>query len=101
MSGLRPGTTMYRIEQLERVTRELRAGLDGVLSRIRDLERLRPTCTRCRDATATRQTISGPACTECAGDLPEPAEYHPGPEGDDQGGMPEYRHGGIDAEPWS
>jgi hypothetical protein len=71
MTDLRPGTTMYRVEQLERVTGELRADLDGVLDRIRDLERPRPACRRCLDATATRQSASGPACIECAGDLPE------------------------------
>jgi hypothetical protein len=77
MTELRPGTTSCRIEQLERVTRDLRAELDGVLDRIGDLERLRPTCRRCLDATATQQTASGPACAECAGD---PEEYDFDPE---------------------
>ncbi len=70
----------------------------------------------CLDATADRQTVRGPACTDCAGDppgddrgpdpdrpetwafsletglAPEPVEYDPGPECDDEGGMSEYRY---------
>ena len=38
MTGLQPGTTMYRIAELERVTRELREELRGALERIRELE---------------------------------------------------------------
>lgn len=64
MADLQPGTTMYRIAELERKVSEL-------TDRLRVLERLRPTCVRCLDATATRQTASGPACTECAGNLPD------------------------------
>ena len=44
--------------------------LRGALAFIRVLDRLRPTCVICRDATADRQTVRGPACTDCAGDLP-------------------------------
>jgi hypothetical protein len=47
--------------------------LRDALERIADLERLRPTCTVCHDATATQQTASGPACAECVGD---PADDH-------------------------
>ena len=64
MAALQPGTTMYRIAELERLTREL-------ADRLCDLERLRPACARCLGATATRQNASGPACAECAGDLAE------------------------------
>ena len=38
---------------------------------IRRLDRLRPTCVICLDATADRQTSRGPACTDCVGDLPD------------------------------
>jgi hypothetical protein len=62
-----------------------RADLAGALKRIRALEndmrdafalirgldRLRPTCVICLDATATRQTSRSPACTDCVGDLPD------------------------------
>ena len=78
MSNLQPGTTMYRIGQLERVTselrqdvRELRGALELAEQRISDLERLRPTCVICLDATADRQTVRGPACTNCVGDMPD------------------------------
>ena len=64
MAARQPSTTMYRIAELERLTREL-------ADRLCDLERLRPTCAVCLDATATRQTVQGPACPGCAGD---PAE---------------------------
>lgn len=53
--------------------RELRAGLEGALGRIADLERLRPTCVICLDATATQQTVHGPACSDCVGE-PDGAE---------------------------
>ena len=69
--NLRPGTTMYRIAELERVTAELREHLDAALGRLDMLDRLRPTCTRCYDAAATRQTAAGPACDECAGVIPD------------------------------
>jgi hypothetical protein len=31
---------------------------------------------------------------------PEPEEYDPGPEIDDEGGMSEYRHVPYEPEPW-
>lgn len=31
---------------------------------------------------------------------PEPADYDPGPEVDDEGGMSEYRHAGLDSAPY-
>ena len=65
-------TAQRDIRRLQEDVRELRSLLDDALDRIRGLEHLRPTCTRCLDATATQQTASGPACAECAGDLPEP-----------------------------
>ena len=42
MSELRPGTTMGRIAELERVTRELRSLLDDALDRIGELENATP-----------------------------------------------------------
>jgi hypothetical protein len=52
--------------------RELRKDLEEALGRIRDLERLRPTCVICLDARATQQTVRGPACSDCADEPPEP-----------------------------
>ena len=51
--------------------RALEDDLRGVLAQIRVLDRLRPTCVICLDATADRQTVRGPACTDCVGDLPD------------------------------
>ena len=51
--------------------RALEDDLRGALAFIRVLDRLRPTCVICRDATADRQTARGPACTDCVGDLPD------------------------------
>jgi len=51
--------------------RTLEDDLRGALAFIRILDRLRPTCVICRDATADRQTVRGPACTDCVGDLPD------------------------------
>jgi hypothetical protein len=48
--------------------RELRADLQEALGRITGLERLRPTCVICLDATATQKTVHGPACSDCAGE---------------------------------
>jgi hypothetical protein len=89
--------------------RELRGHVDEALGRIRQLEGLRPTCVICLDAAATQQAASGPVCSDCAGEPPEPQtdhhpyahgqdpdpepeEYDPGPEIDDEGGMSEYRY---------
>jgi hypothetical protein len=98
--------------------RELRAALELAEERISDLDRLRPTCTVCHDATATQQTASGPACAECVGDPdeptnreiepepegwhddPGPADYDPGPEVDDVGGASEHRYLITAEEPW-
>ena len=92
--------------------------LRDALERIADLERLRPTCTVCQDATATQQTASGPACAECVGDPDEPTnrdiepetegwhddpgpdDYDPGPDVDDVGGMSEHRYLVTPEEPW-
>ena len=70
VSAPQPGTTMYRITELERVTRTLEDDVRDAFALIRRLDRLRPTCVICTDATADRQTSRGPACTDCAGDLP-------------------------------
>ena len=50
--------------------RALEDDLRGALECIRVLDRLRPTCVICLDATADRQTVRGPACTDCVGDPP-------------------------------
>jgi hypothetical protein len=73
---------------------ELRRQFDDALGRIADLERLQPTCVICLDATATQQTVHGPACSDCVGEpeeRPEPEPWDPGPETVDEGGMSEYR----------
>ena len=98
-------TAQRDIRRLREDVRELRAELDSVLGRIRDLDRLRPTCTVCRGATATQQTASDPACADCAGDPDDPAEpeaevfwpgmnadYDPDPEAGGEGGMSAYRY---------
>ena len=82
--GLREdlGRAEERIRELEDAARQWRQDaegriraleddLRGVLAFIRVLDRLRPTCVICRDATADRQTVNGPACTDCVGDLPD------------------------------
>ena len=51
--------------------RALEDDLRGALAQIRVLDRLRPRCVICLDATADRQTVRGPACTDCVGDLPD------------------------------
>jgi len=62
-------TPWRAIRALREDVRELRGQLGVAHDRIRALERLRPTCVRCLDATATRRTASGPACDDCAGDV--------------------------------
>lgn len=57
--------------------RVLEDDLRWALAFIRVLDRLRPTCVICRDATADRPTTQGPACTDCVGDLPD---YDAGPD---------------------
>jgi hypothetical protein len=53
MTDLRPGTAMYRIAELERVTRELRGLLELATERIAELEEQDPPegslDDRCRD----------------------------------------------------
>src|SRR5271169_6934011 len=70
--GLREdlGRAEARIGELEDEAGDLRRQFDAVLAQVRVLDRLRPTCVICRDATADRQTVRGPACTDCVGDLP-------------------------------
>ncbi len=107
MSDLRPGTTMYRIAELERVTRELREDvreLRGRLGtaerRIRELEVQTPQARQLQveaDLAAADLAESGYGWHE---EEPEPAEYDPGPEADDEGGMSEYRHALLGEEPW-
>jgi hypothetical protein len=107
MSDLRPGTTMHRIAELERVTRELRqdrrelrALLELAEQRITALEALTLQARQLQmeaDLAAADLAESGYDrhgrgcdCPECY--EPEPEEYDPGPEADDEGGMSEYRH---------
>jgi hypothetical protein len=70
--GLREdlGRAESRIGDLEGEIADLRRQLGAVLEQIRVLDRLRPSCVICHDAAADRQTASGPACTDCVGDLP-------------------------------
>jgi hypothetical protein len=71
--------------------RALEDDLRGALALIRVLDRLRPTCVICRDATADRQTVRGPACTDCVGDLPDrPDAGFPGPWAFAGGDMSDY-----------
>ena len=51
--------------------RVLEDNLRGALAFIRVLDRLRPTCVICLDATADGQTSRGPACIDCVGDPPD------------------------------
>jgi hypothetical protein len=51
--------------------RTLEHDMSNAFALIRRLDRLRPTCVICHDETADRQTIRGPACTDCVGDLPD------------------------------
>jgi hypothetical protein len=67
-----------RITALQDEVDSLRGQLADAIERITALERLRPTCVSCRDATADRQTVHGPACSDCAGDLSEPPGDAPG-----------------------
>jgi hypothetical protein len=66
---LEDAARQWRLDAEERV-RALEDGLRGALALIRVLDRLRPTCVICQEAAADRQTVRGPACTDCAGDLP-------------------------------
>ncbi len=77
--------------------RALEDDLRGALAFIRVLDRLRPTCVICRDATADRQTVRGPTCTDCVGDLPDdgpdpdrPETWAFGEAREDQAGEPEH-----------
>ena len=83
-------TAQRRITALQAEVDGLRAQLAGVLAQVRVLDRLRPTCVICRDATADRQTARGPACTDCAGDLPDEAAG-PDPDRPDTWAFPEAK----------
>jgi hypothetical protein len=71
--GLREdlGRAEARTGDLEDELGQLRRQLDSVLAQIRVLDRLRPSCVFCHDAAADRQTVNGPGCTDCLGDLPD------------------------------
>lgn len=103
---------MYRIGELERVTRELRqdvrelrALLELAGQRISALEGQTPQARQLQleaDLAAAGLAASGYdrhgrdcQCSYCATDEPgepEPAGHDPGPEAGDEGGMPGYRH---------
>ena len=68
--------------------RQLADDLRGALAQIRVLDRLRPTCVICLDATADRQTVRGPACTDCVGDPPDDG---PDPDRPETGPSPRRR----------
>ena len=81
--------------------RELAADLRDAFERIRALEGQTPQARQLQleaDLAAADLADSGYdrhgrdcQCSYCAADEPEPEEYDPGPEVDDEGGMSEYR----------
>jgi hypothetical protein len=68
------------LRHAEERIRELEDDQAGALAQLRVLDRLRPTCVICHDAAADRQTVQGPACTDCVGDLPDDAPDPDRPE---------------------
>lgn len=62
-----PGQLAVALGRIQALENDLR----GALAFIRVLDRLRPTCVICHDGTADRMTVHGPACSDCAGDLPD------------------------------
>jgi hypothetical protein len=83
---------------IDAAAEELRGQLAGVLAVVRVLDRLRPTCVICLDAAADRQTSRGPACTDCAGDLPDD-DTGPGPDRPETWAFPDAAESGRDGEP--
>ena len=71
--GLREdlGRAEARISELEGRVGELEGDQVGMRALLRVLDLLRPTCVLCHDQAADRQTVNGPACTDCVGDLPD------------------------------
>lgn len=65
------------LSHAEERIRALEDDLRGALAFVRVLDRLRPTCVICHDATADRQTVNGPACSDCVG---EPLDDGPDPD---------------------
>jgi hypothetical protein len=93
---------------------QLRRQLASALTSIRILDRMRPTCVLCHDAAADRQTVRGPACSDCVGDLPDdgpdpdhpetwafpgPEDFGPGPVTPSPWGRPEPPHADDPDEP--
>ena len=68
MSELRPGTTMGRIAELERVTRELRSLLDDAPDRIGDLENSTPEARQAQHEADLAASGYGEAYGEPEGD---------------------------------
>jgi hypothetical protein len=101
-----------RITGLQDEINGLRRQLDDALDRIRALEADTPQARQLQleaDLAAADLAESGYdrhgrdcRCSYCAtDDEPEPVEYDPGPEVDDEGGMSEYRYAVTPEEPWS
>lgn len=81
------------IRELRQDVRELRGLLEVAGDRIQALEAEHEADVR-REAWELREAAERgrePACGPPGGEA-EPAEYDPGPECDDEGGMSEYRH---------
>jgi hypothetical protein len=97
VQGLREdlGRAEARISDLEDQIGDLRRQLEAAITQLRVLDRLRPTCVLCHDATADRQTVRGPACTDCVGDLPGGGPYPDRPETWVFGDQPSFNLGGV------
>ncbi len=81
----------------------LREDLNRALERIREMED-RTTALE-RDTPQARRLqyeadLAAADLAESGYDEPEPEDYDPGPELDDEGGMSEHRHAGLGEEPW-
>ena len=100
----------HRHYDLEDSAEGLRADLRRAEVRIGDLEDALAEVTGRIGALEAQtpqarqlQMEAGPAAADLAEsgygwheEEPEPAEYDPGPEADDEGGMSEYRHAGLE-----
>ena len=94
-------TAQEDIRRLREDVRELRSQLDGALGRIRQLDGWTPEARQAQyeaDVAAADLAESGYdshgsdcQCPYCI-DEPEPEEYDPGPEADDESGRSEYRY---------
>ena len=95
-------TAQQAITCLRDEVSELRRQLADALERVGQLERQTPQARQLQleaDLAGADLAESGYdrhgrdcQCSYCATDEPEPEEYDPGPEVDDEGGMSEYRY---------